>query len=72
MKITVTEDFRMSRSQRLLYIMESSLTNFYTKHEIHISLDATNQKQPCRLTRNLVSMYRMKTTFLEAEGPQVG
>jgi hypothetical protein len=72
MKITVTEDFRKSRSQGLLYITESSLTNFYTKHENHISLNATNQTQSCRLTRNLVSMYRMKTTFLEAGGPQVG
>jgi len=62
----------MSRSQGLPCIMKSSLTTFYTKHENHISLNATNQKQSCRLTHNLVSMYRMKTTFLEAGGPQVG
>jgi len=44
MKSTATEDFRMSRSQGLLYIMASSLTNFYTKHANHISLNTTNQK----------------------------
>jgi hypothetical protein len=72
MKITVTEDFRMSRSQELLYIMVSSLINFYTKRENHIPLNTTNQKQSCKLTHNTVSMYRMKITFLEAGGPQVG